>query len=471
VHDLSPRAVIEELKGAWTPSSWRAYPAEQQPDWDDRAALEELRSLPPLIFGHEADSLARGLAHAAVGEAFVLQAGDCAEDMREFSSAALLQRLRLLCALSVTITYAVGKPVVKIGRIAGQFAKPRSSPVESQNGATLPSFRGHAVNDSAFEDTARRPDPRRLLRVYDHAMAKVNLIRAATMTMAADMHDLARWEEQITACAVDGRILAAAQSAKRALRFANAYSPDLATARVRSDPVYTAHEALLLGFEEALTRVDPATGDWYDCSAHYLWIGERTRRVDGAHAVFLSGIKNPIGVKLGPDASPGEALALCELLDPDREPGRVSFITRMGVHRIEDALPPIVRAVRDAGWSPVWICDPMHGNTRTLPSGVKTRFVRDVHDEMRAFFALQEHEGVPAGGLHLELTPEPVTECLDVGEDTLVEPSAACHPTLCDPRLNACQSVLLALELVDVCGSGTGRPGEPPEIVVQRPFR
>jgi 3-deoxy-7-phosphoheptulonate synthase len=451
------------LVRAWAPSLWRSFPAEQQPDWDDlealELALEEIRSLPPPIFYDEVRSLAHALACAERGDAFVLQAGDCAEDLREFSAEAVLERLRLLSALAVTITFAVGKPVVKIGRIAGQFAKPRSSPVESQNGDTLPSFRGHAVNDIPFEPEARRPDPRRLLRVYDHTIAKLNLIRAATANMTADLHDLGRWEQEITACATDGRMHAAAQSARRALRFASAYSPDFATStRIGVDPIYTAHEALLLGFEEALTRADPATGDWYDCSAHFLWIGERTRQVDGAHAVFASGIRNPIGVKLGPDATPDEALGLCQLLDPAREPGRVSFIVRMGADRIEEVLPPIVRAVRDAGRTAAWICDPMHGNTRPTPSGVKTRYVEDIFRELRSFFAIQDREGVPAAGIHLEATPEHVTECLDVGADP-----AAHQPgqTLCDPRLNARQSMQLALELVDICAPGGGAAGTP----------
>jgi 3-deoxy-7-phosphoheptulonate synthase len=455
-------APIAQRARSWTPSSWRSSHAEQQPDWDDldelERALEEIRSLPPPIFFDEARGLKHQLACAARGEAFALQAGDCAEDLREFSAEALLERLRLVCALAVTMTFAVGKPVVKIGRIAGQFAKPRSSPIESQDDSTLPSFRGHAVNDIAFEPHARRADPQRLLRVYNHTLAKLNLIRAATASMAPQLHDLPRWEEEITACATDRRIRAAAQSAKRAVRFASVYSADFAAVtRNRVDAIYTAHEALLLGFEEALTRVDPATGDWFDCSAHFLWLGERTRQIDGAHAVFLSGIKNPVGVKLGPEATPDEALALCELLDPARDPGRISFIVRMGAHRIETALPPIVRAVRDAGWRAAWISDPMHGNPGSTPGGAKTRFVEDIHSELRSFFAIQAREGVPAGGVHLELTPEAVTECLELDGDADQHHSR----TLCDPRLNARQSMRLALELVDICASGGKGAKEP----------
>ncbi len=446
---------------AWEPSSWRAYPAEQQPDWEDQEELEgalaELRALPPLIFAGEARTLMRALAAAARGEAFVLQAGDCAENLHEYSAEAVLARLRLLLDLAVVISYAVGKPVLKIGRVAGQFAKPRTSPTESRRGVVLPAFRGHAVNDASFDRAARRADPRRLLRVYDHAMAKLNLIRAATSAESADLQSGERWRRELAACSLqDQRFRTLAQSFERAMRFASVFGADpTAWTRLPGNGFYTSHEALLLGLEEALTRFDPATSDWYCCSAHFLWLGERTRRLDGAHAIFLSGVGNPIGVKLGPRATPDEVVALCDLLDARREPGRLSFITRMGAREIESVLPPVVRAVRDRGREVVWICDPMHGNTWTTPSGVKTRSLEDIVSELRSFFGIQHQEGVPAGGIHLELTPDEVSECVGFGEGGREASLSGRYLTLCDPRLNPRQCLQLALELIDIAGRGS----------------
>jgi 3-deoxy-7-phosphoheptulonate synthase len=446
-------------KPTWTPSAWRDYPADQQPDWDDpvelEAALDELRTLPPLILPREARVLQQELAAAGRGEGFVLQAGDCAEDFGQFSAETIAERVRLLLRLALIISYAVGTPVVRVGRLAGQFAKPRSSATEDRDGEVLPAFRGHAVNDVAFDRAARRPDPRRLLRAYDHALARLNLVRAA---VAREVAEDQAWSEILKIDDVESpRCEQAVEAVERGFRLVEAFGiePQMATA-VRDSELYTGHEALLLPFEEALTRRDEETGEWYCCSGHFPWVGERTRRVDGAHVAFLSGVANPIGVKLGPETTPECALELCAVLDPDRRPGRLSFITRMGKSTIEEKLPPIVEAVRRAGWEVVWICDPMHGNTWTTAEGVKTRAVRDVVAETRAFFEIHKDSGTNPGGIHLELTHEDVAECVDTpADDTQLDQDR--YTTLCDPRLNGQQSLEVALELIDIAEPRRGR--------------
>ena len=435
----------------WTPSTWRAYPADQQPPWEDveelRGVIAELRELPPLIFADETRALKASLAAASRGEAFVLQAGDCAEAFGEFSPEALRDRLRLMLQMGVVVSYAVGRPVVKIGRIAGQFAKPRSADLESRDGRTLPSFRGHAVNDLPFDSAARRPDPTRLVRAYNHAVARMNLIRALTQDGFADLSQLQSWNREFIAVSPCERFIRLVDQIERSLRFVTACGIDLAgEPRPREVDFYIAHEALILDFEEALTRREGRTSDWYCCSAHFLWLGERTRRLDGAHVAFLSGIKNPVGVKLGPEATPEDALELCARLDPDREPGRLSFITRMGAVRLRECLPALVRAVEESGHEVVWICDPMHGNTVTTADGLKTRRFADIVAEVRAFFEIHAQEGTVPGGIHLELTHEDVTECVEDGED-LAGAALPRYTTLCDPRLNGRQALELAFEL------------------------
>jgi 3-deoxy-7-phosphoheptulonate synthase len=453
-------------QGAWTPGAWRDYPADQQPEWEDagelEAALDELRTLPPLILPREARALQQDLAAAARGEGFVLQAGDCAEDFAEFSPEAITERVRLLLRLALVISYAVGTPVVRVGRLAGQFAKPRSSATENRDGEVLPAFRGHAVNDFTFDRTARRPDPRRLLRAYDHALARLNLARAA---VAQELADDRGWGDILSIDDLDApQYEHEVEAVERGFRLVEAcgVEPAMATA-VRDSEIYTGHEALLLPFEEALTRREEDTGDWYCCSGHFPWVGERTRRVDGAHVMFLSGVANPIGVKLGPETTPECALELCAVLDPDRCPGRLSFITRMGKDAIEEKLPPLLEAVSHAGRQVVWICDPMHGNTWTTLEGLKTRAVHDIVAETRAFFEILNEYGTHPGGLHLELTHQDVTECVEssAGETHLDESR---YTTLCDPRLNGRQSLEVALELIDVAqppaGSGKGGSAE-----------
>jgi 3-deoxy-7-phosphoheptulonate synthase len=440
----------------WTPDSWTAFPAAQAAPWPEDGRLEdslsELRGLPPLVFAGEARALQRALAAVGRGEAFMLQAGDCAESFRDFSADSIRDKLKVILQMAVVLTYASGLPVVKVGRIAGQFAKPRTNTKQTVNGIELPSFRGHAINDDVFEPEARKADPQRMVRAYHQAAATLNLIRAFTKGGFADLREIHTWNQEFVAASKQGRKYdEIARQIERALRFMAACGVDLGTdSALHEVDFYTSHEALLLPFEEALTRRDSLTGDWYDCSAHFLWVGERTRQAGGAHVEFLSGVKNPIAVKVGPTATPDELLELCELLDPDDVPGRLSFITRLGSTRVEDVLPPLVRAVRDSGRGVVWICDPMHGNTFTTGSGVKTRRLDDVLTEIKSFFVVHQQEGTIPGGVHLELTAQDVTECLGGAEEVLDEHLNRRYEALCDPRLNARQSLDLAFQIGDM---------------------
>ena len=431
----------------------------QQPEWPDAEAvdrvLEHMRELPPLVFAGEARRLKKGLAKAAQGEAFVLQAGDCAEAFGDYSADAIRDKLKIILQMAVVLTYAAGLPVVKIGRIAGQFAKPRSSPNERSMDRELPSFRGHAVNDVAFDETSRRADPQRLVQAYNQSVATLNLIRAFTKGGFADLNKLHVWNQEFVAASKQGqRYEAIARQIDRSLRFMAACGVDLgADSSLHEVDLFISHEALLLGYEEALTRRDSLTGDWYDCSAHMLWIGERTRHLDGGHVEFLSGVKNPVACKIGPNATPDEVTGLCERLDPEREAGRLSLISRMGAGQIEEKLPALVRASRDRGHRVVWICDPMHGNTIASTSGLKTRRFDDILSEIKAFFAVCLQEGVPPGGVHLELTHEDVTECLGGAEEVLDAQLETRYLALCDPRLNARQSLDLAFQVGEMLQS------------------
>jgi 3-deoxy-7-phosphoheptulonate synthase len=448
-----PRVSNISLATSWSPSSWHGRPAAQQPEWPDpdalAGALAELSTLPPLVFAGEARSLKQALGKAARGHAFVLQAGDCTEAFGDFSADAIRDKLKVILQMAVVLTYAAGLPVVKVGRIAGQFAKPRSSSREQGKGRELPSFRGHAVNDIAFEEGSRRADPGRLVRAYHQAAATLNLIRAFTKGGFADLRQIHTWNQEFVAASHEGRRYETiARQIDRALQFMVACGVDLsADSALHQVDFYTSHEALLLGYEEALTRRDSLTGDWYCCSAHLLWVGERTRQADGAHVEFLSGIKNPVACKLGPTASAAEVLELCRRLDPEREPGRLTFISRMGAEALQESLPALVRAVADSGRLVAWICDPMHANTFNTPSGLKTRRFDDILAEIRAFFAVHKQEGSVPAGVHLELTHEDVTECLGGAEQILDHHLESRYRALCDPRLNARQSLDLAFEI------------------------
>ncbi len=440
----------------WTPSSWRAFPAEQQPRWPDEAALEsalkQIAGFPPLVFAGEARSLSALLGQVAAGNAFLLQAGDCAESFDEFSANNIRDKLRVILQMAVVLTYSLGVPTVKVGRIAGQFAKPRSSPVERVGELELPSFRGHIVNSPVPTPAARVADPERLVQAYNQSAATLNLVRAFTKGGFADLSRVHAWTQEFVASSAEGqRYDQLAREIDRALRFMRACGVDTEhTSALHETDVYTSHEALLLGYEEALTRQDSLTGGWYDCSAHMLWIGERTRALDGAHVEFLRGVGNPIGCKIGPDTSADYVLELCEALNPARIPGRLTLITRMGADHVTDALRPLLQAVRDSGHPVAWVCDPMHANTQTASGGRKTRDFEDIVREIAGFVAAHRAEGTWPGGIHVELTGENVTECLGGAEKILDSELGVRYETVCDPRLNGRQSVDLAFRVAEL---------------------
>ncbi|MFM7890319.1 MAG: class II 3-deoxy-7-phosphoheptulonate synthase, partial [Actinomycetota bacterium] len=435
-------------------------PAAQQPTYTDpaalRSALDELAVMPPLVFAGEARTLTDLLAEAAAGRAFVLQAGDCAESFEEFTAVNIREKLRVILQMAVMLTYSMGVPVVKVGRIAGQFAKPRSASLETVGGASLPSFRGHMVNDPAFHAEARRPDPERLVQAYHQSASTLNLLRAFTKGGFADLSRVHAWNQEFVSTSAEGqRYEQMAAEIERALAFMHACGVDTEShSALHEVDVYTSHEALILGYEEALTRQDSLTGQWYDCSAHMLWIGERTRQLDGAHIEFLRGVGNPIGVKIGPTTTADYVLSLCEVLNPKRVPGRLTLISRMGADNVEAALRPLLRAVREAGHPVVWACDPMHANTFTADNGRKTRHFDAILREIVGFVAAHRAENTWPGGIHIELTGENVTECLGGVEAVSQDDLDVRYETVCDPRLNARQSIDLAFQVADLVRSG-----------------
>jgi 3-deoxy-7-phosphoheptulonate synthase len=447
---------LPNVAKAWTPSSWTTFPALQQPEWPDQGdlerALKQVASFPPLVFAGEARSLQSSLAQVAAGNAFLLQAGDCAESFEEFSANNIREKLRVILQMAVVLTYSLGVPVVKVGRIAGQFAKPRSSNVERVGDVDLPSFRGHIVNGDAPSAAARVPDPDRLVQAYHQSAATLNLLRAFTKGGFADLSRVHAWTQEFVASSPEGqRYEQIASEIDRALRFMRACGVDTeVTHDLHSTDVYTSHEALLLGYEEALTRQDSLTGGWYDCSAHMLWIGERTRQLDGAHIEFLRGVGNPIGCKVGATTDAAYVLELCERLNPARLPGRLTLISRMGADRVESGLRPLLRAVRDAGHPVVWACDPMHGNTITSAGGRKTRTFDSICAEIDGYVRAHQAEGTWPGGIHVELTGENVTECIG-GADNISEVQLdEAYQTVCDPRLNGRQSLDLAFHVAEL---------------------
>ena len=444
------------MTDTWSPTSWRFRPAQQQPSWPDEFDLERavkhLGSLPPLVFAGEARALTAQLGEVASGRAFLLQAGDCAESFDAFSADAIRDKLKVILQMAVVLTYSTGVPVIKVGRIAGQFGKPRSSPIERIGDVDVPSFRGHIVNSEAPNALARVPDPERLVQAYHQSAATLNLLRAFTKGGFADLTQVHQWNQEFVASSPQGRRYdRVADHIGRALRFMGACGIDTGSQpSLHQVDFYTSHEALVLGYEEALTRKDSLTGDWYDCSAHMLWIGERTRQVDGAHVEFLRGVGNPLGCKIGPTATPDEVLALCEALNPDRIPGRLTLISRMGAAKVADLLPPILTAVRDAGHPVVWACDPMHGNTFTSDTGRKTRDFDAVLAELAGFFAAHWQADTWPGGVHIELTGEDVTECLGGGDALGHADLDHRYETICDPRLNGRQSIDLAFQVAEL---------------------
>jgi 3-deoxy-7-phosphoheptulonate synthase len=438
---------------------WQGLPAAQQPEWPDRAVLAEvtatLAALPGLVVADECDRLRDRLALVARGQAFLLQGGDCAETFTALTADSLRDKVKTLLQMAIVLTYGASVPVVKVGRIAGQYAKPRSAEVEARTG--LPSYRGDAVNDLAPDAQARVADPRRMLRAYNAAATTLNLLRAHATGGLADLRRVHGWNRDFVRRSPAGqRYEALADEIERALNFMRACGIDLDQyAPAREVEFYVSHEALLLDYEAPLVRTDPDRGSAYGLSGHLLWVGERTRNPAGAHVAFASAIANPVAVKLGPGASPEEALELAERLDPARSPGRLTFISRMGAGRIRDSLPPLVEKVRAADHPVVWVCDPMHGNTVETPNGYKTRHFDDILDEVRGFFEVHRALGTYPGGLHVELTGADVTECLGGADDIAHADLPGRYETACDPRLNTGQ----ALELAFLVAEMLRRPG------------
>ena len=439
-----------------TPTSWRQYEAAQQPQWPDMAAvdaaLKQVAGYPPLVFAGEARSLQAALAQVAAGNAFLLQAGDCAESFEEFSANNIREKLRVILQMAIVLTYSMGVPVVKVGRMAGQFAKPRSSDTEKVGSLEIPSFRGHIVNDASPTAAARTPNPERLVQAYHQSASTLNLLRAFTKGGFADLNRVHAWTQEFVGASPEGqRYEQLAREIDMAMGFMRACGVDTENnSTLHEVDVFTSHEALILGYEEALTRQDSLTGEWYDCSAHMLWIGERTRQLDGAHVEFLRGVGNPIGCKIGPSATPEWVIELCEKLNPAQIPGRLTLISRMGAGKVEDALRPLLRAVRDSGHPVVWACDPMHGNTVTAPNGRKTRGFEDIVAEIAGFVRAHNAEGTWPGGIHVELTGDDVTECTGGGHSVSNEDLDERYQTICDPRLNGRQSIDLAFRVAEL---------------------
>ncbi len=448
---VTPAADAERLAGLQ--AAVRALPADQQPAWPDEAELEAARltlaAFPPLVFAGECDALRAQMAQVARGEAFLLQGGDCAETFTDLTADRVRDKIRTLLQMSVVLTYAASVPVVKVARMAGQYGKPRSNDLESRGGVHLPSYRGDAVNDLAFDADSRRPDPQRLVRSYHAAAATLNLIRAFTHGGYADLRQVHAWNTDFVRDTRAGmQYERLATEIDRAMAFMSAIGADAPS--LSSVDLYSSHEALLLDYELPLTRIDSRTAAPYAVSGHFVWIGERTRRLDGAHVEFFRHLRNPIGVKLGPSTRPEDAVALAERLDPEREPGRLTFVTRMGSGQVREALPPIVEKVRAAGVEAAWVCDPMHGNTYETAFGHKTRHLDDVVDEVRGFFEVHHALGTVPGGIHVELTGDDVTECLGGGDDLLESDLEQRYETACDPRLNRTQSLELAFLVADL---------------------
>ncbi|WP_370079064.1 class II 3-deoxy-7-phosphoheptulonate synthase [Streptacidiphilus sp. MAP12-16] len=433
--------------------SWQSLPAAQQPEWPDpealRKSLADLASYPPLVFAGECDQLRTRLAAVARGEAFLLQGGDCAEAFDGVSADQIRNKLKTLLQMAVVLTYAASVPVVKIGRIAGQYSKPRSKSTETRDGVTLPVYRGDSVNGFAFTPESRIPDPERLKRMYNASASTLNLVRAFTTGGYADLRQVHAWNQDFVRNSPSGqRYERLAKEIDSALSFMNACGVD--PEEFRTVEFYASHEALVLDYETAMTRTDSRTGHLYDVSGHMVWIGERTRQLDHAHIEFASQIRNPIGVKLGPTTTVDEALTLIDRLDPDREPGRLTFITRMGAGKVRDRLPELVEKVTASGAKVVWICDPMHGNTYEAETGHKTRRFDDVLDEVKGFFEVHRALGTHPGGIHVELTGDDVTECVGGGDEVFVDDLHQRYETACDPRLNRSQSLDLAFLVAEM---------------------
>lgn len=443
----------------WDIDSWKKFEAKQQPNYPDQAALEqvleELRRQPPLVFAGEVRELKRMLGEVGRGEAFLLQGGDCAETFNQLHGKKIREKLRILLQMAIVLTHGALKPIVKVGRIAGQYAKPRSSDTEIINGVELPSFRGDSVNGFEATVEARTPDPNRMLRAYYQSASTINLLRAFTHGGYADLSMVNAWNQDYLKNSALGRhYQETADAIHRHLQFMKACGIDSQRfPQLHQIDLYTSHEALLLGYESALSRIDSLTNEWYNVGAHMIWIGERTRELDGAHVEYMRGIRNPIGIKIGPSCSPDMLLDLIDRLNPVNEEGRLVLITRMGANKIREILPSLVRTVKQEGRSVIWSCDPMHGNTYKANSGVKTRHFEEILNELTGFFEVHRAEGTIPGGVHFELTGDNVTECIGGAEDIRDEELTEYYETACDPRLNAKQSLEMAFKIAELLAS------------------
>lgn len=437
------------MSNSWDVNSWRQKTALQQPEYPDKKALQRvegvLANMPPLVFAGEARKLRADLAQVAKGNAFLLQGGDCAESFAEFNAKNIRDTFKVMLQMAAVMTYAGKCPVVKVGRMAGQFAKPRSSGSEIIDGIELPSYRGDIINGIEFSESARVPDPERLVKVYHQSAATMNLLRAFAQGGFADLHQVHKWNLDFIQTSPTGeRYHSIANRIDDALQFMEACGIGAGASQLRETDFYTSHEALLLPYEEALTRCDSLTGEWYDCSAHMLWIGDRTRQLDGAHVEFLRGVNNPIGVKAGPTMDPEDLVKLCDVLNPNNDEGRLNIIVRMGADKVAEGMPKLIQAVEKEGKKVVWSCDPMHGNTIKANTGYKTRRVDDVLREVQQFFEVHRSEGTYPGGVHFEMTGQNVTECVGGAFQVTEADLADRYHTHCDPRLNADQSLELA---------------------------
>lgn len=469
VHAAEPAAssstIIEELSkkdlihdrleaGAWSVGSWKSKKAVQLPGYPDEAELEavlkSLEEFPPLVFAGEARSLEEKLAEAALGRAFLLQGGDCAESFKEFNAVNIRDTFRVILQMGAVLMFGGQMPVIKVGRLAGQFAKPRSEDYEERDGVKLPSYRGDNINGDPFTEKSRVPDPNRMIRAYSQAAATLNLLRSFATGGYAAMQRVTHWNLDFTSHSEQGsRYRGLANRVDEALGFMAALGLTIDHPIMTSTEFWTSHECLLLPYEQSLTRLDSTTGLWYDCSAHMLWVGERTRQLDGAHIEFLRGVANPLGVKVSDKMDPAELVKVCEVLNPENKPGRLTVIVRMGAEKLRLKLPHLIRAVRQAGIIVTWVSDPMHGNTIKVPSGLKTRPFDAILAEVRAFFDVHEEEGSHAGGVHLEMTGQNVTECIGGSREVTVDDLHDRYHTHCDPRLNASQALELAFIIAD----------------------
>jgi|TARA_B100000949_G_scaffold102405_1_gene91181 3-deoxy-7-phosphoheptulonate synthase len=441
---------------SWTPDSWKILPAEQQPDWEKSEAyskvISEISGYPPLVFAGEVRALKQQLGDAAQGNGFLIQGGDCAETFDDFRADSIRDKLKILLQMSVVLTYGASCNVVKLGRIAGQFAKPRSANTETRDGIELPSYRGDAVNDINFNEDSRKQNPKRLLRTYNQSAATLNLLRAFTTGGFADLNKVHVWNQEFIAQSPQGkRYEEIANSIDDALIFMKAVGINSDnTSALKLAEFFTSHEALLLGYEHALTRQDSLTGKWYNCSAHFLWIGDRTRQPNGAHVEFLSGVDNPIGIKVGPTINEEELITLCEKLNPENEWGKLTLISRMGADTVRSKLPPLIKTIKESGQKVLWVCDPMHGNTYKTDNGYKTRHFDTILEELEHFFAIHRAEETIPGGVHFELTGDNVTECLGGAREISDSDLNSRYETACDPRLNNEQSLELAFLVTDL---------------------